>query len=91
MTHRRHQPPLRRKVSTKNQVALPVVLLKKFRILPGGTVILEEGKDGIIIKPAIDPIKALRGCLSDLHMNSQQIKDELRREEREYERRKFGI
>lgn len=91
MTHQRHQSPLRRKISTKNQVALPVILLKKFRILPGGEVIIEEGKDGIMIKAAIDPIKALRGCLSDLSMTSQQIKDELRREEREYERRKFGI
>ncbi len=81
--------PLRRRVSAKCQVAIPVVLLRQYHIKPQEEVIFEAGKEGIVIKAANDPIERAHGFLKGLGKTSLQLLKENRREELEYERRKF--
>lgn len=81
---------LRRRVSRKNQVAIPKVFLQRYLIMPQGEVIFEEHKDGLLLKPAEDSIKQARGMLKGIGKTSQQIKDEIRQEELAFEKRKFS-
>lgn len=82
--------PIRR-VSMKCQVAIPMVLLRKFHIRPKGEVTFEAREDGILIKPAQDPIEAAKGMLKGMGLSSLDILKQIREEERAHERRKFGI
>lgn len=88
-----HKPirTLRRRISRKNQVALPVIFLQRLRIIPGRFVSIEEHAEGIIIKPASDPISSARGFLSRGKASAKKIKEEIRREEKRNEREKFKI
>jgi bifunctional DNA-binding transcriptional regulator/antitoxin component of YhaV-PrlF toxin-antitoxin module len=79
-----------RRVSPKNQVAIPVFLMKKFDIAPRSTITFSETKDGILIQPAEDPLQKVRGMWKGLTEKSAlEIHREFKKEEREIEERKW--
>ena len=80
--------PLRRRISAKSQVAIPIVLLKQFHLQPHGEVIFEPVKDGILLRLAEDPIARGLGMLKGLG-SSEEIMKSIRQEEKEYERKKL--
>ncbi len=81
---------LHRRLSAKCQVAVPVALLRQYHIRPGEKVVFEKHKDGILLKPAADILRDARGMLKGYkYKTAQELKDALRAEEAEYEKRKF--
>ncbi|OGK26680.1 hypothetical protein A2954_01155 [Candidatus Roizmanbacteria bacterium RIFCSPLOWO2_01_FULL_37_12] len=80
------------KVSTKGQVVIPAEYRVKLGIKPRLTVVMriEENKNRIILEPMEDPIKTLSGALKGVGRTAQQIKDDIRKEEVYYEKRKFA-
>jgi len=59
-----------RKLSNKNQVAIPVKLMKKLNISPKSMICLTESNNQIIMKPINHPIKSLRGIFKQGHGKS---------------------
>lgn len=90
-----HKRVLHRRLSKKNQVAIPVVFLRECKILPESEVIIEKKDDGILIKQGEDPIDAAFGMFAGPDTEGREIsleyKEESRREDRERNKRKFGI
>jgi len=80
-------------VSTKGQVVIPAEYREQLGITPQIKVIvkLEAEKKRLILEPMEDPIQVLSGALKGkINKTAQQIKDEIRKEEAYYEKRKFG-
>ena len=80
-----------RRTGAKCQVAIPVAMQKRLGFRPNAEVLIIERKDSITIKPADDVIERFYGIFKDKLPPWEQIKKELRREEREHERKKLGL
>lgn len=93
-----------KKLTAKNQVTIPMYFIKKFNM--GKNVSIEEGQNSIVIKKDTDvienafgmiqgkeknPILAFRGIAKGSPKSALELKQEIRKEEKEREKKKFGL
>jgi len=85
-----YKKKINRRVGIKNNVVIPIDLARMYNITPSTFVSFESSEDGIIIKPAEDPIKKAKGVLRGGN-SSLDIKREIREEEKACENKKFNF
>lgn len=78
-------------VSSKGQIVLPKTMRKKYGIEQNSKILVEDTNKGILIKK-IDIDDVLNSMIGSLKtkLTTQEIKDQIRSEERKHEIRKYG-
>jgi len=67
------------KVLPKGQITLPKVIREKLGVNVGDVIAFEEKDDGVLIKKS-KTILDYRGCLPDLGMTAEEIRERAREE-----------
>ena len=67
-------------LSSKNQVSLPVDMLKQLQVTKGTKLMISFSNGTLVIEPIKDPIKSLKGILKGKG-SVQKFLDERKREE----------
>jgi bifunctional DNA-binding transcriptional regulator/antitoxin component of YhaV-PrlF toxin-antitoxin module len=84
--------PVIKKLTVKNQLTIPADMLKEIDVEKKGRLLvrLSSDKRTLVLEPVDDPIAALAGIWKGkTDKTSTQLKQEIRKEEANYEKKKF--